>query len=319
MVRISKPGIYPLNDEAYHGDPCPEPSLSASIAKVIDGQTPRHAWGAHPRLNPKFEAKNRREFDLGSVSHCLLQGLTDQVRVLKHDSYRKDAAKQDRDACYADGVFPVLEKDYAECVTMAHAARAQLDNTTSAAAFKNGRPEMTMVWTEEVRGRTIWCRSKLDWLHSTMLNNPPTGNVLFDYKSTGTFAGPDDWGRRTCYDMDADLQESFYRRGIRKLLGLEVNMNFVVQENFAPYCLAVYQFSTPARYAADVRIDRAMQYWAWCMEHNAWPGYSRDVNTIAWETWREIKFTTQKDENEGVDVAELLKTGIAFQAPLETE
>ena len=35
--RISEPGVYTLPDAAYHGDPCPGPSLSSSVAKTNDG------------------------------------------------------------------------------------------------------------------------------------------------------------------------------------------------------------------------------------------------------------------------------------------
>src|SRR5258708_2254328 len=55
--RITAPGIYDLDDDDYHQDPAPEPSLSSSIVKLLDQQTPAHAYAAHPRLNPQFAEK----------------------------------------------------------------------------------------------------------------------------------------------------------------------------------------------------------------------------------------------------------------------
>ena len=38
----------------YHADPAPEPSLSRSLAHTLLTRSPRHAWQAHPRLNPAW-------------------------------------------------------------------------------------------------------------------------------------------------------------------------------------------------------------------------------------------------------------------------
>ena len=63
--RISEPGVYSLPDDAYHADPCPGPSLSSSVAKLMLDRSPLHAWHAHPRLNPNFEPRAGIEY-LGS-------------------------------------------------------------------------------------------------------------------------------------------------------------------------------------------------------------------------------------------------------------
>src|SRR3979411_2799004 len=58
----------------YHADPCERPSLSSSIAKILIEKTPRHAWTAHPWLNPNFVPKQDSKFDLGSAVHELMLG-----------------------------------------------------------------------------------------------------------------------------------------------------------------------------------------------------------------------------------------------------
>jgi hypothetical protein len=45
-------GIHDTTAVDYHADPCPEPSLSAHIAALLCARSPRHAWAAHPKLNP---------------------------------------------------------------------------------------------------------------------------------------------------------------------------------------------------------------------------------------------------------------------------
>jgi hypothetical protein len=57
MFKISRPGIYldvAAND--YHADPCPAPSFTQSIAKVLLEKSPAHARLAHPRLCPPVAA-----------------------------------------------------------------------------------------------------------------------------------------------------------------------------------------------------------------------------------------------------------------------
>src|SRR5260221_5320495 len=56
-AMIDTPGLYDIADADYHADCCAVPSLSSSIVKLLDQQTPLHAWQAHPRLNPRFEEK----------------------------------------------------------------------------------------------------------------------------------------------------------------------------------------------------------------------------------------------------------------------
>ena len=40
-----------MSMDEYHADPCPTPSLSSGIARVLWANTPMHAWFKHPRLN----------------------------------------------------------------------------------------------------------------------------------------------------------------------------------------------------------------------------------------------------------------------------
>ena len=51
---------YDMTTDEYHADPCPEPSLSASIAETIWRESPNHARNEHPRLNPNFEQTNKK-------------------------------------------------------------------------------------------------------------------------------------------------------------------------------------------------------------------------------------------------------------------
>ena len=105
----------------YHADPCPEPSLSSSIARLILSHSPLHAWTEHPRLNPNYKPEESTKFDRGSAAHALLLEGEDRMAVIPFKDYRKDAAQEARDNARLAGKFPVLEADYPSILQMREA------------------------------------------------------------------------------------------------------------------------------------------------------------------------------------------------------
>lgn len=181
MTQITKPGLYPdISNEDYHADPCPEPSLSSSLAKLIVNKTPAHAKLAHPKLNPDYEPTVSNQFDLGSVAHAMMLHDDRDIVVLDYDAYRSKAAKADRDEARAKGKIPILAAQYETACAMVRAGRAQLDQHEEAwEAFRKGygQPEQTLIWRDGPENAPIWCRMRLDW-------KPNNGNVFWDYKTT---------------------------------------------------------------------------------------------------------------------------------------
>ena len=104
---MTEPGVYAIAAEEYHQDPCPAPSLSASIANILLTQSPQHAWCAHPKLNPHYQREERETLDLGTAAHAyLLQGSTD-FEVIAAPDWRTTAAKKAREAARATGKVPI--------------------------------------------------------------------------------------------------------------------------------------------------------------------------------------------------------------------
>ncbi len=99
---------YDVAAARYHADPCVKPSLSSSIAKILLEKTPRHAWYAHPRLNPDFAANTDTKFDLGSVVHELMLGKGVGYAVIKAADYRAKTAQAARQAAREEGKVPLL-------------------------------------------------------------------------------------------------------------------------------------------------------------------------------------------------------------------
>src|ERR1017187_3250533 len=100
MFKIEKAGIYKdVADEEYRADPCPTPSLSQSIAKVLIAQSTLHAKEEHPRLKTPDEADDEagekyvKAQAIGNAAHAVLIGRGKTLAVGPFDNWATKDAK----------------------------------------------------------------------------------------------------------------------------------------------------------------------------------------------------------------------------------
>lgn len=283
-----KPGIYDLPEGIYHADPCPAPSLSASIARELLGSSPWHAWHAHPRLNPAYQARASDRFDLGSAAHAHLLEGRDHFAVIDAPDWRTKAAQAERDAARAAGKVPLLAETWTQVQAMAEAARVQLDRyEEEPRPFTGGQPERTLVWQEPCG---VWCRARLDWLHDD-------GQVIDDYKTTAASANPEEWGRRLLFS-GPDFQAAFYLRGVRAVLGTDARFRFVVQETKAPYALSVVGLGPDVLALAQRKVALALDLWGECLRTGRWPGYPTRTCYAELPPWMEARWLEREEQEE---------------------
>ena len=139
--------------------------------------------------------------------------------------------------------------------------------------------------------------------------------------NVSTSAHPDDWQRRL-FDLGYDMQEAWYRRGV-KALGLsdDPQFRFIVQEASAPYALSVIGLTPTAQALGEMKVWRAMETWRWCLKHDRWPGYPNQTCYIeppAWEMGK-VEEMKARDEMAREDGKPLVETFIDWQAPLTPE
>lgn len=294
---ISEPGVYVMTEDQYHADPCATPSLSSSIGKKClpmgtGTGTARHMWQAHPKLNPpdpdEGDELSTKRFDLGSVFHTLILGKGAEIEVIDAKDWRTKDAKAARDAALAANRQPVIAEQMARARAMLAAAIPQVEiRPELAAAMSKGRPERVLVWREESPGGPILCRCMLDWL-------PDEGEAFPDWKTTGASAGPDDYGR-TYFDIGADFQDAFYRRGIRAVLGRRARLIFPVIETAEPHCLMVHQTMPMSLAMADRKVTYAINLFGLCLQDNIWPGFPVETASQEAPPWIENKWTDRED------------------------
>lgn len=279
-LNAYEPGIYRLTEEQYHGDPCPKPSLSASIAVTLLTDCPLVAKLSHPRLTPQPEREEKDAFDLGSAAHeMLLESSDERIVVCEFDDWRTKAAREARAAARAAGKYPLLTK-HAEAVrAMAAAARDFISHSELAGIFENGSPEQTVIWREG----EIYCRAKTDWLsvdkHRT---------IILDYKTTSMSmqAWVSGIGRE-----HRDVQATLYPRGLRALGYHKPEFIWLVQQTFTPYCCFLVGMSAERKEIGEWKCQRAIATWAACLSSDEWPAYGDRIVYPIPETWESKQFT----------------------------
>lgn len=292
---IEQAGVYNISDAEYHADPCVEPSLNSSTAKVLLSQSPKHAWNQHVRLNPDYEREQSDVFDMGSAAHEYVLRGAGSFCVADFNDWRTAEAKNAKSLARLRQLIPILSHKFDGVKKMG----AALAESFRAAEypFQNGTPEQTLVWQEDTSHGKIWCRAKLDWLprlpHHQHATDPIP--VFPDYKTTGASAGPAAWSR-TAYQTGCDVQAAFYLRGIRSVLGIENSIfRFVVQENYEPYCASLIELSNAALNMADRKVTEAIETWARCLSTGDWPSYGNNVAIIDPPGWAEKQWIDHED------------------------
>ncbi len=262
-----KPDIHPdMTTAAYFADPCPLPSLSQSVAKILIDQSPLHAWHAHPRLNPDFRPEDDRKFDVGNIAHALMIGRGKEIVVLDYADWRTKDAKADREAAALNGQLAVLGKHYSLAGRMVAAAREQLDHRGLSHLFNDGHGEAVMAWQED----GIWMRQMVDWL-------TPDRLTFADYKTTDMSVAPQNLGRQMV-NAGWHIQAAMGERGLDEIEGpAPRRFLFIVQETAAPYCLNVVEIGPDPLTMGRKMLDRAAAKWRECLATDRWPGYPPEI------------------------------------------
>lgn len=263
------------------------PFLSQTIAKILLGRSPLHAWYSHPQLNPNYKETFRIDFDLGSAAHdLLLEGGTKKIAVIDPALYpskdgnvpkgwTNNAIREARDAARAERKYPVLLSDMAEIEAMRDVAVEAILRCVdlSGLTLADGVSEKEIIC--EYRGITM--RGRPDWISNA-------GDVILDYKTTAD-AEPSAFSRQIA-KMGYHIQDAFYRRLLNITTAVNPKFIFLAQETEPPYACSFHGVDPSMAEIADAQVDRAIALWAECVKRNSWPGYSNRVHWVAAQNWQ---------------------------------
>jgi len=283
---ITKPGIFTdIDPAAYHADPCPEPSVTQSLVKVLLDQSPAHAKHAHPRLAPPVEADDETEKyvkarAIGDAAHMLLLGRGKRLRVIEADSFRTKIAQEHRNDAVLHGQTPILEKHFQIADDMYRAAIPQLAARDLWTQFQPNPSvadsEVVLAWQEG----GIWCRTMIDRLSADCRR-------VLDVKTTERNAAPHAIGPLV---QDWIVQAAMHERGLNVLdpdsAGRRTH-TFVVQEQYPPYALVAYDLPESVMHMGRKTLAIGLEIWGECMRTGAWPAYPTETQIPELPSWHE--------------------------------
>lgn len=287
-MTISEPCVvYDMPEADYHADPCPEPSLSSTMAKTIikPGGPALLRWQmTHPRVE-------KRAFDFGHAAHEKILGRGMGVVEIPAEYLTSSGAVSSKAEAKAwlsaqrdAGLVPLKAEEIAQIGDM---AEALLANPLAAELLTqgSGQPEVSMFGVDEETGR--WMRGRLDFLA-----NP---HLVVDYKTSGVPVDAESWTRQS-WAYGYHIQAAHYL-----LLGTQLGcldpgaeFLFVAQQKAAPYLVSVLRLDEDLLSAGYLSVHRALTIWDQCVTIDEWPGMPQTIQTISAPRW--AHYTTEEEE-----------------------
>lgn len=269
--KIWTPGLYgDISAEHYFADPCPRPSLTQSIAKVLLAQSPLHAKHEHPRLAPPAEAEEEPAEKylpaqaIGNAVHRTLIGRGKDLAIAEFDNWKSGDAKKFRAEAEQAGRTPILNKHMLVAQQMVLAVRLQLTDAGWPEAFKEGRGEVVACWEEG----GLWFRTMIDWL-------TPDGTASYDLKSTAASFAPHVINRKMV-DDGWDLQAAMHERALNALDPAGAGrrkFRFVAVENYPPYALLPIEMTEAWLTMGRKKLEVAISMWSDAIKSGRFTGY----------------------------------------------
>jgi len=266
----------------YHARGSGPPRLSASIARILLNDSPRHAFLAHPALGGATRSKTRI-MDRGSVLHQLCLGGELDVHLIqatyenpKHErfgevvtDFKTKAAQEERDAHEAAGKVVMLAremdplKDFARDTADRLRAGVKVNGASGPVRvdIDSGKRELSCFFSAD----GVSCKARLDHFD---------GAVISDLKFTAS-ANPK-WLGRHIYDMGLEVEMAAHTEAIecaKPELAGRVSSQLVFCEVESPHLITIVQMNGEWRELGQLRWTRAKEIWARCIERNEWPGY----------------------------------------------
>jgi PDDEXK-like domain of unknown function (DUF3799) len=298
-----KAGIhFDMDSATYFADPCPAPSLTQSLAKLILDKSPRHAWLKSPQLNPAWAPGDADGYDsdraIGNAAHAYMLGRGKQVEVMTHTNFRTKDAQEIRDAALDAGRVPILPHHDERAHAMVNVGVAQLIERDYRDLFD---PDPQLGHSEVVvicQYNGLWLRSMIDWLSEDR-------RIVADYKTGGMNCAPhaiDMKMKSGGVEIQAAMHELILDTIDPDNAGRRQHI-FVFQENDEPYALNAFPLSEEWLTMGRKQLAMAMHQWAECIATMRWPLYPIDAGCPAYPGYQATKLLAREIEYEDRRVA----------------
>ena len=320
--------------DEYHADPCETPSLSASMAKVIDNESMAHAHAYHPRLGNTSKAKEQtKAMRSGSILHWLATGrdkpaiviageytsvnerplpktgpvdwIPDDINetpIVEYDAYRKKSARLFKDQALARGLVPMKRAEYDDAIAKA---------TPMAEAFKKLGVDFSTGPRDVGTADEAVGYAELTIMH---FQDTPEGGIWMrvridhlvvgdnwlvatDLKTTQKSARPDNVGKLLA-DQNAGIQRAAYTEALAAAFPQcvqHINWQFVVIESTGHCGSSIGDCDPIELEYGEFAWDVAKRKWSICIHGDKWPGYDDSHGgQYPSPTWRKYQLDATK-------------------------
>lgn len=262
-------GLHDVSEKIYHGDPCPLPSLSCSLAKTLIDESCLHGYQQHPRLGGGEGGKESTpEMIFGTIVHRLILGKGAEVEIGPWKDWRTDDAKDFRKAVQDRGHTPTLKHTYDRAVLAAAEAMKEFDRLGYGDFIRRAQKEISGICFKD----GIWMRSRYDLLD----HNEESHQVMIGDLKVSARANPqtveNQIGEQN-YDMAGIFYPEVMETIFPDLAGRISYMLFFI-ENEWPFSVVPVEFSGETRELGKMKFKRAKYLWTRCMETGRWPRYT---------------------------------------------
>ena len=274
----------------YLADPAPQPSLTSSIARELNSTAPAAVRHRTTRLNPAAVTYQSEKFDIGTAAHALFVGGGEPIVEIDFPNYRKQDAKDERDAAYAAGHTPILAHQMVHVREMVGAVKTWLADTPlfPFAITKATHREATIIWKHE----GIHCRCRPDLFfwgkdgETVNVIHYKTTNITINRNSLARYAATLGW----------QVIHEHYRLGVKALTGIEPDQYFLVQETEPPYLPMIVGLDSAFVEYGEMDHEHAVKTWRTCLTTGKWPGHRPDVVTIEAPAYMDRQFREREPE-----------------------
>ncbi|MFJ4174034.1 PD-(D/E)XK nuclease-like domain-containing protein [Microbacterium sp. NPDC089696] len=259
---ISGQLIEGMDEEEYHA----HHALSTSGMKQLL-RSPKHF-----QLSREEERAPKPAFDEGHAIHERVLGVGAPIVQIPRDLLSADGGVRTKDAkawvdkARDEGKVPLKPPVY---YRITRAADAVLSNAKAKSLLdRPGLSEVSLFAQDPVTGVQLRCR--FDRLSDIGLDVKSTTDVR-PRKVTSTVI-----------DFGYDVQAWVYRYVYQLVTGEELPpMHFIFVEKEPPYEVRVVRLADPAwAVGGEAKARAAIDLFAWCMEHDRWPGDDEDGGPI---------------------------------------
>ena len=233
-IIINKPA------QQYHGDVFDEPQFTPTNVPGVPGPTVSASFlidclnkSPAQAIHPQEETKAMSE---GSARHNIcLKDAEVGIRILDFNDYRKNEAKDARDAALAEGLTPVLRKEFDNKIVPMRDAFLSTDLATRVVTPDALRE--TSMYFEGYAG--IPCRARID-IQPTQ-ERVEKGAGIVDYKTSGR--GFDNFMHQFFFEHGGLLRIMHYCLGYYACSGILPNYWLLLQHKDAPYSCQLRQIN----------------------------------------------------------------------------